>query len=101
VDSKQELEARLNTPIEHFAFPFGSKLEADKREYKISAEAGFRTITTTVHGHIHRNHNLKQLNRVFLLPLYNNHTTLGRVLYWNLKSSAAFIRSSFHFNLAR
>lgn len=84
--SKVEIENRIGKSVRHFAFPFGTKREASAREYKIAAELGFETVVTAIHGHVVKNENMHRLNRVFLLPLSDNRTTLKRIMYWNLKS---------------
>ena len=57
--SKKELEENLGCAIEHFAYPFGKALEADRREFEIIKQLGFKTATTTRIGNIfpqHKNH---------------------------------------------
>jgi peptidoglycan/xylan/chitin deacetylase (PgdA/CDA1 family) len=93
--SKKELEERLQKPIKHFAFPFGSTNEAYKREYKIAKSAGFDSITTTLHGSVHLNDDLQSLNRVFLFPFPEDSSLRRRELFWNLKSVYQFIKKVF------
>lgn len=50
--SKSILEARLGHPVTHFAYPFGSRHEAGKREARLVAECGFQTAMTTRYGNI-------------------------------------------------
>jgi len=47
LNSKLLLERRLGHSVDHFAYPFGSSLEAGAREYRLAKECGFRTATTT------------------------------------------------------
>ncbi|MEM6967143.1 MAG: polysaccharide deacetylase family protein, partial [Bacteroidota bacterium] len=57
--SKKELEEKLGCAVEHFAYPFGKALEADRREFEIIKQLGFKTATTTRIGNIfpqHKNH---------------------------------------------
>jgi peptidoglycan/xylan/chitin deacetylase (PgdA/CDA1 family) len=92
IQSKNALENKIMKPVKHFAFPFGSKKEAGARDYDIAASAGFDTIVTTVHGHVHPSDSLHYLDRIFLYPLGNNNTTLNRILYWNIRSGVAAAR---------
>lgn len=45
--SKHILEAQLNQPVEHFAYPFGKAPEADQREFDFVKNNGFKTAVTT------------------------------------------------------
>ncbi|GAA0178401.1 polysaccharide deacetylase family protein [Clostridium sediminicola] len=56
IDSKNQLQMITGKKVEHFAFPFGSKNEASKREFQIVSELGFKTVTTTRCGNIFLNH---------------------------------------------
>ncbi len=58
-DSKKRLESELSCPIEHFAYPFGTRNEVGEREFRIVKDSGFKTATTTRCGNIfpeHRHH---------------------------------------------
>lgn len=58
------LSNHISKPIEHFAYPFGSRNEASEREYSIAELFGFKTITTTINGTISvRKSRLNQLTR--------------------------------------
>jgi len=47
--SKKILENLVNRKIDHFAYPYGTKSDAGKREFKIVEELGFKSaVTTTV-----------------------------------------------------
>src|SRR5262249_61081913 len=50
------LEARLGTPIRHFAYPFGGRAEVGAREIRLAQQAGFATAVTTRHGNLQREH---------------------------------------------
>lgn len=91
-NSKTQLELRINRPVRHFAFPFGTKKEAGRRDYQIAAECEFETIVTTVHGHVHRNDDPRKLGRIFLYPPEHNSTTVRRVLFWNLRTAFSFFK---------
>ena len=41
------MESYLEHPVEHFAYPFGTRQEAGLREYKLAQECGFKTASTT------------------------------------------------------
>ncbi len=52
VHSKQELEANIQLPVQHFAYPFGSKNECSVREFELAAQAGFSMSVTGRQGNI-------------------------------------------------
>jgi peptidoglycan/xylan/chitin deacetylase (PgdA/CDA1 family) len=89
--SKKELEEKTGKTVRHFAFPFGSRREATPREYDLAKAMGFNSITTTVHGHIHRSADVQKLDRIFLYPISNNRTTLDRIMYWNVKTLVSWL----------
>ncbi|NJN27828.1 MAG: polysaccharide deacetylase family protein [Cyclobacteriaceae bacterium] len=66
--SKERLEAKLNHPVEHFSYPFGSANEVGEREFIIIKEMGFRTATTTRWGSIYRAH-LRHLQKLPRIPV--------------------------------
>lgn len=45
--SKDLLESKLNHPIHHFAYPYGTPRECGDREWEIAGKAGFKTAVTT------------------------------------------------------
>ena len=52
--AREEIEAartlisqKLNLPVEHFAYPYGEKKEADEREFALVRQLGFKTAVTT------------------------------------------------------
>ena len=51
-ESKRILEEKLDKPIDHFAYPFGNRREAEAREFRIAAACGFNTAMTTRAGNI-------------------------------------------------
>ncbi|HXF86663.1 MAG TPA: polysaccharide deacetylase family protein [Anaerolineales bacterium] len=55
-ESKRLLENHLERGVDHFAYPFGNRREAGKREFRIAAECGFKTAMTTRFGNIFRAH---------------------------------------------
>jgi len=52
LESKRILEYRLDRQINHFAYPFGNRREAEEREFRLAAECGFKTAMTTRTGSI-------------------------------------------------
>lgn len=67
LESKRILEAKLDGPIEHFAYPFGNRREAEAREFRIAAEGGFKTAMTTRIGSIFSAHG----SHLMTLPRYD------------------------------
>jgi peptidoglycan/xylan/chitin deacetylase (PgdA/CDA1 family) len=83
--SKKAIEEKIEKPVEHFCYPFGSRNEVDKREFTILKEIGFKTATTTRFGNIfykHKEH-LEALPRVMLTECFS----------WNLFYLRSFMRS--------
>ena len=66
-ESKQLLEEKLNKQIDHFAYPFGNRREAEAREFRIAANCGFKTAMTTRTGNIFPLHDA----HLFTLPRYD------------------------------
>ena len=56
VGSRLRIEQEIQTPIRHFAYPFGKKGEASLREFEFVQQAGFLTATTTRIGNIFSAH---------------------------------------------
>ncbi len=49
-ESKRQLEETLGRPVEHFAYPFGGRAEAGRREFEVVRRSGFKTAVTTRWG---------------------------------------------------
>jgi peptidoglycan/xylan/chitin deacetylase (PgdA/CDA1 family) len=62
--ANKELEQLIHKKIEHFAYPFGSHIEAGEREFNIVKEIGFKTAATTRRGTIYYEH----VNFLWCLP---------------------------------
>jgi len=62
-DSKELLERRLDTPIVHFAFPFGHLEDCGTRAMTVLRQQGYRSATTTIEGVNSRSDNLYALRR--------------------------------------
>jgi peptidoglycan/xylan/chitin deacetylase (PgdA/CDA1 family) len=68
--SVQILESKLNTPIEHFAYPYGSPVEVGIREIELMCQTKIKTSTTGRKGNImleHQNH-MHALPRLYVGP---------------------------------
>jgi len=62
-DSKELLERRLDTPVVHFAFPFGHLEDCGTRAMTVLRQQGYRSATTTIEGVNSRSDNLYALRR--------------------------------------
>lgn len=67
LESKRILESKLGRQIDHFAYPFGNRREAEAREFHIAAECGFKTAMTTRIGSIFPAHG----SHMMTLPRYD------------------------------
>jgi peptidoglycan/xylan/chitin deacetylase (PgdA/CDA1 family) len=67
LESKRILEANLDRGIDHFAYPFGNRREAEAREFDIAAACGFKTAMTTRIGNIFAAHG----SHLMTLPRYD------------------------------
>jgi peptidoglycan/xylan/chitin deacetylase (PgdA/CDA1 family) len=67
-ENRKFLQETTDTPVEHFAYPFGHARACGEREAEISHSVGFRTAVTTRHGPIFPEHlrHLHALPRVHL-----------------------------------
>lgn len=68
IEANQIIKEKINKKVEHFAYPFGSKVEVGQREFEIVKSLGFKTATTTRRGNIYYEHKyyLECLPRVML-----------------------------------
>jgi peptidoglycan/xylan/chitin deacetylase (PgdA/CDA1 family) len=80
--SKARLEAELDRPIRHFAYPVGDPGSAGPRDFALAAEAGFDSAVTTRPGHLLAEHagHLHALPRVSLNGLHQNEAALRALL---------------------
>lgn len=81
-----ELERHINRPVEHLAYPYGSRLQVGAREIEAAKRLRFKTATTTRVGHIfpqHGNH-LQALPRLYILrpDLRDMRGMVGGVTPW-------------------
>ena len=68
IDGNGIIEEKIIQKVNHFAYPFGSRNEIGKREYKIFKKSGIKTATTTRNGNIFHQHinHLESLPRIML-----------------------------------
>jgi peptidoglycan/xylan/chitin deacetylase (PgdA/CDA1 family) len=81
IDAKAELEARLNKPVQHLAYPFGGRDAVGQREFDMARECDYFTAVTTRNGNLFHQHawHLQSLPR---LGIDGNHppiTLLNRM----------------------
>lgn len=64
--SRDKIEFEIGKKVEHFSYPFGTRNEADEREYRIAKKCGFKTSTTTIPANIFSEHKnlLERLPRI-------------------------------------
>lgn len=72
-DANRLIEEKIKRKVEHFAYPFGSRNEVNKREFDIVKKMGFKTATTTRDGNIFPEHRkyLECLPRVMLTEKFD------------------------------
>ncbi|MFC2175508.1 polysaccharide deacetylase family protein [Bacteroidota bacterium] len=68
IQSKDELSNRLNTNIEHFAYPYGGLEDAHCREYKMAEQIGFKTATINYPGNVFK-HSKSSMTALPRMPL--------------------------------
>ena len=78
VEAKEKIEARLNRPVRHFAYPFGGRSADGHREFEIAAACGFQTMLTTRSGCLFPGHK-NYLNCLPRLTLSGNSPAVGRL----------------------
>jgi peptidoglycan/xylan/chitin deacetylase (PgdA/CDA1 family) len=68
LESKQHLESHLGKEVHHFAYPYGGREEAGKREFDLVKECQFKTAVTARFAGIFPAHNqhLECLPRIFI-----------------------------------
>lgn len=82
VDSRARIEAELDVPVRHFAYPVGDPGSAAAREFALAREAGFITAVTTRPGHLfpeHRDH-LTALPRISVNGGFQSRAALRALL---------------------
>ena len=63
--SKQILEKRLGRLVLHFAYPFGGRVHAGAREFRLAADCGFASAVTTRLGNVFPESDRAALPRIF------------------------------------
>lgn len=88
-ESKLKLEYELQHPIEHFAYPFGSRQQAAKREFEAARQSNFISAVSTRYGHLYHQHK----NHLFNLPrIPVNYEDSMECLEWKLSGLNPVIR---------
>ena len=81
--SKNLLEERLNHPVDHFAYPFGSNNEAGEREFITAERAGFKTSVTTRVDKIN-SRKLHAIPRISVPSYLTTQGLVGKVYGWEV-----------------
>ena len=78
--SKRVLESTISREIKHFSYPYGSKKDAGKREFKAVRDLGFKSAVTTTIGKLSE-------KRLFNLPrIHMNQKTNEKILKFKLSN---------------
>ena len=79
---KAEIEARLECPVRHLAFPVGDPASAGAREFRLAAEAGYALAVTTRPGHLFSEHaaHLHGLPRISVNGLHQSEAAMRALL---------------------
>jgi peptidoglycan/xylan/chitin deacetylase (PgdA/CDA1 family) len=82
VENRADILRELSVPVDHLAYPVGDPRAADRREFRLATELGFRTAVTTRPDHLRARHRarLTGLPRVSLNGLYQNQRSLDVLL---------------------
>jgi peptidoglycan/xylan/chitin deacetylase (PgdA/CDA1 family) len=77
--SRERIEAQLQKPTLHFAYPYGDKSAAASREFELAKETGFKTAVTTRPGMVFAENaaHLTALPRISLNGNYQNERFLS------------------------
>ena len=77
--SRERIEAALQTPALHFAYPYGDKSAAASREFALAQDIGFKTAVTTRPGMVFAENaeHLMALPRISLNGNYQNERFLS------------------------
>jgi peptidoglycan/xylan/chitin deacetylase (PgdA/CDA1 family) len=81
IEAKAELEARLNKPVQHLAYPFGGRDAASRREFDLARECDYVTAVTTRNGNLFQQHawHLQALPRLGIDGNYPPLTLINRM----------------------
>jgi peptidoglycan/xylan/chitin deacetylase (PgdA/CDA1 family) len=64
LSSKEIIERYINKSVDHFAYPYGTKLHASMREYILAKDAGYISAATTIRNRVTTDYN----NKMHCLP---------------------------------
>lgn len=92
-ESGKFIESKINKPVEHFSYPFGSRKESGEREFQITRNLGFITATTTRLANLFPNH----INYTYALPRITINSSVNKHVL-NLMTSGFLpaIRNNFN-----
>ncbi len=79
--ANKEIEQQIGKKVKHFAYPFGSRNEVEKRDLEITKKFNFKTVTTTRSGTIyleHKNYANCCLPRIMLVENFDINN-IGRI----------------------
>jgi peptidoglycan/xylan/chitin deacetylase (PgdA/CDA1 family) len=65
-ESKNKIEKLLNTTVEHFSYPFGTKEDYNAESIQVCQELGFKIVCANYHDQLHRWHNRYELPRILI-----------------------------------
>jgi len=73
IESHELIESKINIKVDHFAYPFGSRPEVERREFDIVKRLKLKTATTTRCGNVCHQHKkyLECLPRVMLTEKFD------------------------------
>jgi peptidoglycan/xylan/chitin deacetylase (PgdA/CDA1 family) len=76
--SRATIEANLDRPVLHFAYPYGDRSAAGARDFAIAQKLGFRTAVTTRSGMLFAEHaeRLTEMPRLLLNGNYQDERLL-------------------------
>jgi peptidoglycan/xylan/chitin deacetylase (PgdA/CDA1 family) len=89
LESRGILETQIGREVTHFAYPFGGRDTAARREFDIIKELNFKTATTTRCGHIFYEHgkHMECLPRVMAIE--------GRNMFFRASGALPFLKNRF------
>ena len=82
MQSKNKLEDQLGHSVDHFAYPFGTENEADKKEFLLASRCRFRTAVTTRPQTIIRQTALNSINRLGMPSYMTPRCLRGKLSGW-------------------
>ena len=64
IGANEQIENKINKKVNHFAFPYGTINEVEKKEIEVLNNLGFKSIVTARNGNVYKKH----LNYKYCLP---------------------------------